>query len=126
MREHGFLLPAKRPSVDPKVHEFKRRQYLPRPARGGGQVLFRLALGRACWSGSGSSLLFFWPLPMNEPLDPIGDNHDEDSDDFVEDEATQQESESLDDPELENRKIFTDKCDPPIGALYMKYEAGDL
>src|SRR5438270_2187793 len=38
---------------------FKRRQYLPRPERGGGQVLFRLALGRASLSGSGSSLLFF-------------------------------------------------------------------
>jgi hypothetical protein len=37
----------------------KRRQYLPRPERGGGQVLFRLVLGRTSLSGSGWPLLFF-------------------------------------------------------------------
>ena len=50
----------------------------------------------------------------------------EELDDLVEDEATQQESEAPDDLGIEKRKIFTDKSDPPIGALHMRYEGGDL
>lgn len=63
---------------------------------------------------------------MSKPLECIPDNHDEELDDLEEDEATQQESESPDDLGPERRKIFTDKSDPPIGALYTRFEAGDL
>jgi hypothetical protein len=50
-------------NVSLTAHGIKRKQYLPRPARGGGQVLFRLVLGRTSLSGSGTSLLFFWLYP---------------------------------------------------------------
>jgi hypothetical protein len=62
---------------------------------------------------------------MSEPLDGIPDDRDE-LDDLEEDEATRQESESTEDLGPEKRKIFTDKADPPVGALCMRYEAGDL
>jgi uncharacterized protein DUF262/HNH endonuclease len=53
---------------------------------------------------------------------------DTDLEELVEDEATQEESvvDSSSDPGLERRKIFTDKSDPPISALHMRYNAGDL
>lgn len=56
----------------------------------------------------------------------VHNDHDEELDDLMEDEATQQERESSDDLGVEKRKIFTDKSDPPIGALCVRYEAGDL
>ena len=56
----------------------------------------------------------------------VQNDHDEELEDLVEDEATQQESESSDNLGVEKRKIFTDKSDPPIGTLCMRYEAGDL
>src|SRR5437763_1610389 len=60
MREHGiaFSEPAKRGR---KVRGVSTRQYQPRPERGGGQVLFVEAHGRAWRSGSVSSLRFFAP-----------------------------------------------------------------
>jgi hypothetical protein len=53
---------------------------------------------------------------------------DKDLDDLVEDEATQEEGagEPAEDPQIERRKIFTDKSDPPIGTLHMRYQSGDL
>jgi len=56
----------------------------------------------------------------------VTDNHDEEFEELMEDEATQHETESPEEFGVEKRKIFTDKSDPPIGALCMKYEAGDL
>jgi hypothetical protein len=49
-------------------------------------------------------------------------------DEIVEDEATQLEesTEYAEDSGLERRKIFTDKSDPPIGALHMRFKSGDL
>ena len=59
-----FSKPAKR---GPQARGVSTRQYLPRPERGGGQVLFVEALGRAWRSGSGTSLRFFWgPLMARE------------------------------------------------------------
>lgn len=66
MREHGFLLQGNRPNVSHSVHGIKRKQCLPRPERGGGQVLFRLVLGRTSLSGSGASLRFFLGLPLRQ------------------------------------------------------------
>ena len=42
----------------------------------------------------------------------VQNDHDEELEDLVEDEATQQESESSDNLGVEKRKIFTDKSDP--------------
>jgi hypothetical protein len=58
----------------------------------------------------------------------IGTNNNEELDELVEDEATQQESTNAlaEEPGLERRKIFTDKSDPPIGALHMRFKSGDL
>lgn len=47
-------------------------------------------------------------------------------DELVEDEADLTEDEEEVMPPLERRKIFTDKSDPPIGALHMRYKSGDL
>src|SRR3990167_6182163 len=60
MREHGQLLPANRSNAGDPPAVFWKRQCLPRPARGGGRCCSSKALDRACWDGSGSSLLFFW------------------------------------------------------------------
>jgi len=65
MREHqdtAFTKPAKR---EPKgSRELDESSTCVTPLeRGGGQVLFRLPLGRGSWSGSVSSLLFFRALP---------------------------------------------------------------
>ncbi len=56
------------------------------------------------------------------------DNHNEQLEELIEDETTLQEDsvEIPEDHELERRKIFTDKSDPPITALHMRYKAGDL
>jgi hypothetical protein len=56
------------------------------------------------------------------------DNHIEELDELQEDEATLQEDlvEVAEDLVHERRKIFTDKSDPPIGALYMRSKSGDL
>ena len=62
--------PAKREPQGSR--DSKRKQYLPRPERGGGQVLFRLALGRASLSGSASSLLFFSGPAMKHIMGVIG------------------------------------------------------
>jgi hypothetical protein len=40
MREHGFLLSANRPNAGEQPAVFPKKQCLPRPERGGGQVLF--------------------------------------------------------------------------------------
>lgn len=53
---------------------------------------------------------------------------DNDLDELEEDEATLA-AEDLDVPEdvpPKRRRIFTDKSDPPITALHMRYKAGDL
>ncbi len=63
---------------------------------------------------------------MSSPGDSLRDDHDDELDDLEEDEATQEEDEATDDLGVDKRKIFTDKSDPPIGALYMRHEAGDL
>jgi len=63
---------------------------------------------------------------MSKPLDSLPDEHEKELDDLMEDEATQQESESADDLGPEKRKIFTDKVDWPIGGLHSRYLAGDL
>jgi len=49
-------------------------------------------------------------------------------DELVEDENILdiEESENVEDPTLAKRKVFTDKSDPPIDALYMRCKAGDL
>jgi hypothetical protein len=52
-------------------------------------------------------------------------------DDFVEMDELEEDEASLEDEEEgdlgpERRRIFTDKSDPPISALYMRYKAGDL
>jgi hypothetical protein len=60
-----FSKPAKR---GPPARGVSTRQYLPRPERGGGQVLFVEALGRAWRSGSGTSLLFCWSTAMKDAL----------------------------------------------------------
>jgi hypothetical protein len=70
--------------------------------------------------------LVFWATPMNEPLHDGYDNHDEELDDLEEGEASQQEDEAPEDLGVEKRKIFTDKSDPPIGALYARFESGNL
>jgi len=58
----------------------------------------------------------------------IHNNYIEGLDELVEDEATLQEEvvEATEDFDLERRKIFTDRSDPPIGALHMRYQEGDL
>jgi hypothetical protein len=66
---------------------------------------------------------------MSEHLDSVHHDHNGEPDDFVEDEATQEESISEsdgDDPRLEKRKIFPVSSDPPISALHARYRAGDL
>ena len=52
-------------------------------------------------------------------------------DDFLEMDELEEDEASLEDEEEgdlgpERRRIFTDKSDPPISALYMRYKAGDL
>lgn len=47
-------------------------------------------------------------------------------DELVEDEADLTEDEEEVMPTPERRKIFTDKSDPPISALHMRYKSGDL
>jgi hypothetical protein len=47
-------------------------------------------------------------------------------DELVEDEADLSEDEEEVMPTPERRKIFTDKSDPPISALHMRYKSGDL
>jgi hypothetical protein len=56
----------------------------------------------------------------------VHNDHDEELEDLLEDEATQQEEEASEGLPVEKRRIFTDKSDPPIGALHMRYQAGDL
>jgi uncharacterized protein with ParB-like and HNH nuclease domain len=63
---------------------------------------------------------------MNTLLDSVYDDHDEELGDLLEDEATEQESETAGDLEPANRKIFTEKSDPPIGGLHMRHKTGDL
>jgi hypothetical protein len=61
---------------------------------------------------------------MENPRETIGQELDE----LEEDESTL-DAEGIDAPvdiPPERRKIFTDKSDPPITALYMRYKAGDL
>lgn len=59
---------------------------------------------------------------MNTP-----NNHSPDLEELLEDEATQQEgADESEDSGLERRKIFTDKSDPPIAALYLRFKSGDL
>ena len=53
-------------------------------------------------------------------------DHDEEPDDFEEDEATVREGESSDELGVEKGKIFTAQADPPIVALHMNYQAGEL
>lgn len=48
-------------------------------------------------------------------------------DNLIEDEASlQDENGEVEGDILERRRIFTDKSDPPINALYMRYKTGDL
>lgn len=49
-------------------------------------------------------------------------------DELVEDETAldDESGEDESDPTLQKRRIFTDKSDPPINALYMSYKDGDL
>src|SRR5262245_35875867 len=63
---------------------------------------------------------------MNESLDRVRANHDAELDDLEEDEATAQEGEMPDDLGPGERRIVTDKADPPIGALCTRFEDGDL
>jgi hypothetical protein len=44
----------------------------------------------------------------------------------LEEDQASLEDEDEGEPNLERRRIFTDKSDPPISALYMRYKAGDL
>jgi len=50
-----------------------------------------------------------------------------DLDELIEDETSLDENDEDEvDSSPERRRIFTDKSDPPISALYMRYKAGDL
>lgn len=51
---------------------------------------------------------------------------DEDLDELEEDDATQDETEIVEDASAIKRKIFTDKSDPPISSLYDRFQSGDL
>ncbi len=46
--------------------------------------------------------------------------------DELEEEETEITEENGDEPSVERRKIFTDKLDPPIESLFIKYKRGDL
>jgi phosphoenolpyruvate synthase/pyruvate phosphate dikinase len=50
---------------------------------------------------------------------------EEQLDELTEDESNLSE-ENGNEPSRERRRIFTDKLDPPIDSLYMKYKRGDL
>lgn len=55
------------------------------------------------------------------------DNHDPLLDELVEDESSPgDEAEAGELPQQGERRVFTDKSDPPIGALQMRYQSGDL
>src|ERR1700722_10533168 len=65
----AFSNPAKRGSTDPRC--FKKSSTCHAPKGAAARCCFLEALGRACWSGSASSLLFFRPPSMSKPLYPI-------------------------------------------------------
>lgn len=55
------------------------------------------------------------------------DNHDPLLDELVEDDSSPgDEAEAEEVPQQGERRVFTDKSDPPIGALQMRYQSGDL
>src|SRR5262245_49873808 len=61
MREHGFLPSPNRPNASHLSAVLRYRQYLPRPARGGGQVLFR----RGPWPGVEERLWYVAPFNLD-------------------------------------------------------------
>lgn len=55
------------------------------------------------------------------------DNHDPLLDELVEDESSPgDEVETEEVPQQGERRVFTDKSDPPIAALHLRYQSGDL
>lgn len=55
------------------------------------------------------------------------DNHDPLLDELVEDDSSPGDDvDSEDVPQQGERRVFTDKSDPPIAALHMRYQSGDL
>ena len=69
MREHGFLLSANRPNAGEQLAVFQQKQYLPRPERGGGRVLF------CCgpWPGLLERLWFVAPIFLGLAMDIVQD-----------------------------------------------------
>ncbi len=63
---------------------------------------------------------------MSKPSNLVYANDGQELDELVEDEATEQENVSPDDFRFEKRKISTDKSDPPIEAMYRRFQDGDL
>jgi len=67
MREHGLLLSTNRPNVGQMTYGvFKKGSAFSHAPKGAAaRRCFLEALGRACWSGSGTSLRSFGDSPMN-------------------------------------------------------------